>query len=214
MQSSNIFASNDAALEQKFLLNGGQGATDNEPKVLAARLLSKSAIYVVERVKRGIYAMTKLQSCIEEGEIRVAAKTAAAGSPQGLGVWSHRTTHSIELSNWREAARLPDDIPRFDGKFGVSVVFQDHRNQTNSNASNHDEAGIESQVSIGDSFMAFNDSAKPGIPEHIRTPPEDGTQASMLEPDTTLLTPDIIMENLRTQYLETLYISKVRLHST
>lgn len=226
MQSSNIFASNDEVLEQMFLTssdNGG-GELNNELKVLATRLLSNGAIYVVERIKRGIFAMTKLQSNIEEGEIRVAAKAAAALEPKKLGIWNSDVDRSMTKAlvncwDWREAARVSDDIPRFDsfatkGKFDVSVVFEACSQQI-SQVDSHYEPGIDSQISIGDSFMALDDFTNPNtVQGYARTPPEETIPTSMLglEPDaqdSTSPTPDIVIENLRMQYLEALYISKV-----
>ncbi|EEA20544.1 hypothetical protein TMatcc_000530 [Talaromyces marneffei ATCC 18224] len=214
IQSNNIFASNDAVLEGMFFPRNDAGVTDTEPSVLATRSLSNGAIYAVERVKTGIFAMTKLQSHIEEGEIRVAAKAAAAINLKRFSIWSSstdlpRSSNSTNGWDWREAARLPDDIPRFDpfatkGKFDASVVFEDC-------SGNDHDAVAESQVYTGDSFMAL-DGVESGMQEHTRTPPENNVQAPPPEAQgdaqDTLPTPDVIMENLRTQYLETLYISK------
>lgn len=215
IQSNNIFASNDAVLEEMFFPRNGAAELDTEPRVLATRSLSNGAIYVVERVKTGIFAMTKLQPGIEEGEVRVAAKAAAAMNFKRFGVWSFNTdvSRARESTNgwdWREAARISDDIPRFDSfatkeKIDVSVTFEDC-------SGNNDEVpGVESQVYTGDSFMALDSVS--GMQEHGRTLPEDSIQSPQLETpnnaqDTTP-TPDVVMENLRTQYLEALYISKV-----
>ncbi|OKL60101.1 hypothetical protein UA08_04494 [Talaromyces atroroseus] len=220
MQSNNIFASNDEALEQTFFAGRAEGdpLNNNEPKVLVTRLLANGAIYVVERVKRGIFAMTKLQSSIEEGEIRVAAKAGAAVSGGSRSRMLRVRNPSDDPSakwDWREAAWLADDLPGFEpftmkqSKFEVSVVFKDY-NRIKPNVSNNYDAGIDSQISIGNSFMALDSFADPGTQQHVHTPPEDGTQPSRLQPEQDLSspTPDVIMENLRTQYLEALYISK------
>jgi DNA replication regulator SLD3 len=219
MQSSNIFASNDEALEQAFLPSPGDRELDNnEPKVLATRLLANGAIYVVERVKRGIFAMTKLQSSIEEGEIRVAAK--AASHSQMLRARSSAVVASSTKWDWREAARLADDLPVLtkQGRFDVSVVFGDYKRKKVDAHSQYNTT-MDSQISIGDSFMALDSFADSGFQAaRVHTPPEDGTQASRLEPELntqdTSPTPDAIMENLRTQYLEALYISKVGYSTT
>jgi hypothetical protein len=218
IQSNNIFASNDAVLEGMFFPSSYAEEPDTEPRVLAARSLSNRAIYVVERVKTGIFAMTKLQSNIEEGEIRVAAKAAGAMNLKSFRLCTSdmdpsRTNRSANSWDWREAARLPDDIPRFDlfatkGKFEVSVVFEDCSGNV------HEVPVVESQVYTGDSFMALDNLST--IQEHTRTPPEDSVQTPQLETQGDAQdvspTPDVIMENLRTQYLEALYISKVRFY--
>lgn len=214
IQSNNIFASNDAVLEGMFLPSSYAEEPDTEPRVLATRSLSNSAIYVVERVKTGIFAMTKLQSNIKEGEIRVAAKAAAAMNLKRFRLCTSdvdpsSTNRSANGWDWREAARLPDDNPRTTkGKFEVSVVFED------CSGNDHEAPVVESQVYTGDSFMALDNVS--AIQEHTRTPPEDSVQTPQLETQGDAQdvspTPDVIMENLRTQYLETLYISKVRFY--
>lgn len=219
IQSNNIFASNDAVLEGMFIPREGAEQPDTEPSVLATRSLSNGAIYVVERVKMGIFAMTKLQSNIEEGEIRVAAKAAAAINFKNFRIWSSNTDRSTTSKStngwdWREAARLPDGIPQFDsfatkGKFDVSVAFED------CSGDDHGAAAIESQVYTGDSFMAL-DGFVPDMQEYTRTPPDISVEAPRIEnqgdAQDTSPTPDVTMENLRTQYLEALYISKVCLY--
>lgn len=219
IQSNNIFASNDAALEGMFFSKKGAEQLDSEPSVLATRSLSNGAIYVVERVKTGIFALTKLQSNIEEGEIRVAAKAAAAMVFKNFGICSSNmdlSTARISANgwDWREAARLPEDTPRFDsfatkGKFDISVVFED------CSSNDHEAAAIENQVYTGDSFIAL-DGVESGMQEDVRNLPdisvdvpqfEDQGDAQNISP-----TPDVIMENLRSQYLEALYISKVCLY--
>lgn len=213
IQSNNIFASNDAVLEGMFFPKNGAEEPDAEPSVLATRSLSNGAVYVVERVKTGIFAMTKLQSNIEEGEIRVAAKAAAAMNFKRFRLWTSNTdlsraSKSTNGWDWREAARILDDIPRFvsfstKGKFDVSVAFEDC-------SSNIEAPVVESQVYTGDSFMALDDV--PGMHE-TRIPPDISVEAPQLktqgDSQDTSPTPDVVMENLRTQYLEALYISKV-----
>ncbi|EED24104.1 conserved hypothetical protein [Talaromyces stipitatus ATCC 10500] len=212
IQSNNIFASNDAVLEGMFNRRDGAEEPDAEPQVLATRSLSNGAIYVIERVKRGIYAMTKLQSTIEEGEIRAAAKAATAMTLKRFRVWStadvSKTDKLTDDWDWREAARLPDHIPHFDsfattGKLDVSITFEDYCR------TDHEPGAVESQVYIGDSFLAL-DGIGSNMQAHTRTPPEDSVRAPLLEAeqDNAPPTPDVIMENLRTQYLEALYISK------
>lgn len=216
IQSNNIFASNDAVLEGMFFPRNDAAEPDTEPRVLATRSLSNGAIYVVERVKMGLFAMTKLQAKIEEGEIRVAAKAAATMNFKRFRLWSSNTdlpkaSESTSGWDWREAARLPDDIPRFDlfttkGKFDVSVAFED------CSGNNVEAPVVESQVYTGDSFMALDDV--PGMQGNTRTPPDISVEAPQLETQGDAQdispTPDVVMENLRTQYLEALYISKVR----
>ncbi|GAM41441.1 hypothetical protein TCE0_042r14565 [Talaromyces pinophilus] len=214
IQSNNIFASNDAVLEGMFFPRNDAAEPDTEPRVLATRSLSNGAIYVVERVKMGIFAMTKLQAKIEEGEIRVAAKAAATMNFKRFRLWSSNTdlpraSESTNGWDWREAARLPNDIPRFDlfttkGKFDVSVAFED------CSGNNAEAPVVESQVYTGGSFMALDDV--PGMQGSTRTPPDISVEAPQLETQGEAQdispTPDVVMENLRTQYLEALYISK------
>lgn len=211
IQSGNIFATNNPELEVNLV-------GWDEPTVLAARLTSNSSIYVVERVKKGIYALSKLQSGIDEGEILVAAKSSQSSLKRKAIVTSSTT---VGHGDWRETARLA--TPIFDSdpsrkseseKYDVSVVFGSDRRPAavdhGSNINGNPPVGFLD----GKPQMRATTDAN-GMNIYAQTPPEEDRHVSQLQAERgnadgeEAPAPDVLLDALRAQYLEALYVSKV-----
>ena len=189
--------------------------------MLVARLRADGEeMYVVERVKRGIYSLCKLGGWVGEGEVVVLGKSApSSGSDAdvvdvGVGAGD---------GEWWEAARVDDMDPGRTvsskrSKIDVSFVF------------GPGSAGVGADTQVGDESGGVFDSRR----SMSRVAPLERSSSS----DVNLLTPlesslgrgDFSMEDaaasgcktdvqqspqelldaLREQYLQALYISKVR----
>lgn len=219
VQSNNIFASNDEALQGIFSPIARAEGRGSEPTVLASRSLSNNTLYVIELVKNGVYSISKLQSNIGEGEIRVTAKAAAAAmGSSSIGNWTFNPDpasleSSFKHQSWKEIAQLPDDRVKCDTglvnrKVDVSVAFEDFCHV------GHGGEGKNSQPCFREADTTINGlTDKPQ--RHYRTSPGAAVlEAEENTPDITPLTPDDVLDNLRSQYLEALYISKVFISPT
>ncbi|PLB43919.1 hypothetical protein P170DRAFT_393995 [Aspergillus steynii IBT 23096] len=179
-----------------------------DPPVLAVRLLSDGGIYVVERVKAGIYALSKLARDVGEGDIFVAVK---GWSPSALEEEAGPVANGA--GEWWELARIEDPVlePEFStkrAKFDVSVVFGvagvadtadarmkdiSPRDSTESRAQSlappRRSSSSDAQVQMFGSIDAVVSGAEEARPDALQSPQE-------------------LLDNLREQYLQALYVSK------
>ncbi|CRG85069.1 Stress response protein NST1 [Talaromyces islandicus] len=183
VQSGNIFISNNELLEEIF-----SGTSGEEPLVLAARLASSGALYVVEQIKKRIYALTKLQPHIDEGEVRVTAKRAR--------FWNSVARPAPGAADWREAAKVQDPGDDNHGGFLKKTKLDVFVSFGNTSSSNHASAqNQEDQLFVSE------------LQAYVHAPAEDNVQLPLPEDEATL-SAEAILDNLRVQYLEALYISK------
>jgi DNA replication regulator SLD3 len=169
--------------------------------VLAARLHPDGGLYIIERVKRGVYALCRLASWVGEGELRVAAKgQRLSDTASKLEINNDRDTYS---GDWRELARLDANLFDQDSalkdkikKLDVSLAFGPI-------------------VSPGLAASAYEDPSRLGqnvehdLPEGIIPAFHDSPEPHTDILETAAQTAGEIRDSLREQYLEALYISKV-----
>lgn len=192
IQSGNIFVSNNELLEDIF--SGTSGG--EEPLVLAARLASSGALYVVEQIKKRIYALTKLQPHIDEGEVRVTAKRAR--------FWNSVARPAQGAADWREAAKVQDPGDDNHGAFLKKAKLDVCVSFGNTSGGNHANAqSQEEPARPADDHLFVSE-----LQAYVHEPPEDHVQLPLPEGEATL-SAETILDNLRVQYLEALYISKV-----
>ncbi|KAL4941337.1 hypothetical protein BDV06DRAFT_5195 [Aspergillus oleicola] len=104
IQSGSLFIANIPALETEH---------HHEPTVLIVRLASDGGLYVIERVKRGVYSLSKLARGVEEGDVRVLVKS----SSQRLNALPPCTPRkqadcgSSGGSDWWSIAQVDDPAP-------------------------------------------------------------------------------------------------------
>ncbi|KOC07458.1 hypothetical protein AFLA70_325g001450 [Aspergillus flavus AF70] len=205
IQPGSLFVANIPVLENDLRL---------EPVVLAVRLASDGGLYVIERVKKGIYALSKLARGVEEGDIIVAVK---GWSPSEVKQAPRCMSAIQEGGDWWLMAQIDDPVtdPHFPtkrSKFDVSVVFgavdHDVRMQDVSPPVDSGESRSQSvapQVCLergvsSDVFMPIAaDSQEHGGGDGV------GTESMKIE---SLQSPQELLDNLREQYLQALYISK------
>ncbi|KAL3449517.1 DNA replication regulator SLD3-domain-containing protein [Aspergillus insuetus] len=103
IQSGSLFVANIPALEAE---------SQAEPAVLVVRLTSDAGLYVIERVKRGIYALTKLVRDVEEGDIQVVVKALSHRVNSGLAPCTPRKhVDNAPAGEWWRLAQVEDPAP-------------------------------------------------------------------------------------------------------
>ncbi|PYI12571.1 hypothetical protein BO78DRAFT_331308 [Aspergillus sclerotiicarbonarius CBS 121057] len=158
--------------------------------VLAVRVVGETGVWVVERVKRGVYALLRLRG-VGEGEIVVAAKGAVGG-----GCVSERPRGRRAAGEWWEVAQIedPGDGRVALGKRGrgvdVEVVF----------------GGIEEKVEVQEMVRSssLEGPVLLGVGEQS-APADGGVDDGRAD---GLQSPQELLEGLREQYLQALYVSK------
>ncbi|KAE8150083.1 DNA replication regulator SLD3-domain-containing protein [Aspergillus avenaceus] len=207
IQSGSLFVADIPVLEDD---------SRTELAVLAVRLVSDGGLYVVERVKRGIYALSKLARGVEEGDVVVAMK---GWSYSWMGQAPRRTSAVKGGNEWWVMAQIEDPVidPHFAAKrakFDVSVVF-----------------GVTEVVSKGmrvqdispmDSAESRAQSLAPHASLERGSSSDANTLAALEESQDrsglmstgvestraeSLQSPQELLDNLREQYLQALYIS-------
>ncbi|KAJ5894001.1 DNA replication regulator Sld3 [Penicillium taxi] len=195
-----LFAVNLPSLETDFLIYA-------EPTVLLVRLVATGGLYVIERVKRGIYSLCRLARGVHEGDILAAAK-----GWQGLRVTEIHTeidekpSQAFDTDNWWQAARIAE--PSSDLGLGeelaglqVAVVFKGP------------EPGIGHDSHIGD-VSDQNQSVAPAT-GYVDTKVDESQGSKTMHVDGVSVfheleaqqLPDELFNGMRDHYLQALYVS-------
>ncbi|KAB8238886.1 uncharacterized protein BDW43DRAFT_305780 [Aspergillus alliaceus] len=188
-----------------------------EPAVLAVRLVTDGGLYVIERVKEGIYALFKLARDVEEGDILVSVK---GWRPSEVEQAPRRISAIDDSGEWWLVAQVDDPVADSQiltkrSEFDVSVVF----GIVDDNVRMQDVSPVDSGESRGHS-LAPHLSLERGGSSNVNTPTvlrdsqgctgvlstdAVGVESMKAEP---LQSPQELLDNLREQYLQALYISK------
>ncbi|KAF9889217.1 hypothetical protein FE257_007530 [Aspergillus nanangensis] len=210
-QPGSLFVANIPVLEADDL--------HSEPVVLAVRLASDNGLYVVERVKKTIYALSKLAKDIEEGDVFVAVKGWSSASDAIQLPLPRRRSSEMEEGNCWRMAQI--ETPVVDSlfstnppKLGVSIVF-----------SGVDDGHVKDISPLDSIDGSRAPSMAPQLP--IRTTSNFDTPMSVALQDLesgvsedpvtvvaetdmmdTLQSPQDILDKLREQYIQALYVSK------
>ncbi|KAL4865216.1 DNA replication regulator SLD3-domain-containing protein [Aspergillus spectabilis] len=200
IQSGSLFVANIPILEADL---------HPEPVVLAVRLLSDGGLYVIERVKRSLYSLSKLARAVEEADIRVVVKAASHRVNSGLGPSTPRKQVDVGSGgDWWRLAQVddpaPDNAPQIPAKrakvhfvFGVASepVVRDERGE-------------------GISPMDSMDRSSSCDVRMLSVPPESQLVEAVVSGEVKGIThepvqsPQELLDGLREQYLQALYVSK------
>ncbi|GKZ18159.1 hypothetical protein AbraIFM66951_000332 [Aspergillus brasiliensis] len=167
--------------------------------VLAVRLVGEAGVWVVERVKRGLYALMRLRN-VGEGEVVVAAKASAGSAfPYSFSSGMEQRRGRKEVGEWWEVARIEDPEPVVLGKRGRGVadvevvfghVFESDTRETQEML--HSDEGSEGPVLLG-----------------VGEQSGDVATTATCEQDVEVTqSPQELLDGLREQYLQALYVSK------
>ena len=228
IQSGSLFVADIPALEEY-----GQPERVVDPTVLAVRLMSNGGFYLVERVKTGIYAISRLGSWVREGDIAVAGKGWTAGTTgsshgEAAGLYKPPTTSGNNAVGWWHAALIEDPVVHCGsigaGKPGndICIAFFDAKNAIQEHAfsvgTEGAANGLTASVAGSRSQAVERTSSSDGnIPAAVATQEQHesllggdtGAANESSNPVDDLQSPQELLDGLREQYLQALYISKV-----
>ncbi|RDK48124.1 hypothetical protein M752DRAFT_331829 [Aspergillus phoenicis ATCC 13157] len=170
--------------------------------VLAVRVVGEAGVWMVERVKRGVYALMRLRG-VGEGEVVVAAKASAGSAfPFSFSSGMEQRRGRKDVGEWWEDAKIEDPEPVVLGKRGRSVadvevvfghVFEEtHARETQDEMLRSDE-GEEGPVLLGVGEQSGDVTA---------------TAAAGEQDVEVTQSPQELLDGLREQYLQALYVSK------
>lgn len=206
-----------------------------DPTVLVVRLMSYGGFYLVERVKSSIYALSRLGSWVGEGEVVVAGKgwtasIASSSDEQAAALYQPPTTTGNEAVGWWHAALIEDPVVDDGGiaagkrSKDICVTFFDAKNAIQGNAFSVGTEGVPDNLAasvVGSRPQAMERNSSSDLHMPITSALDTQKQHdSMLDGDTgtanefsnqvdDLQTPQELLDGLREQYLQALYISKV-----
>ncbi|KAL2789036.1 DNA replication regulator SLD3-domain-containing protein [Aspergillus keveii] len=202
IQSGSLFVANIPTLEAE---------SQAEPVVLVVRLTSDAGLYVIERVKRGIYALTKLVRGVEEGDIRVVVKASSHQASSGLAPCTPRKlVDNAPAGEWWRLAQVEDPAP------GISVAIPAKRAKVDF------VFGVPGPADQGDEPMkgmwpvdpmdrsSSCDlrmlSVPPETQDHVE--PVVSNEVGEGQVQEIGQSPSELLDGLREQYLQALYITK------
>ncbi|RAH66123.1 uncharacterized protein BO66DRAFT_381929 [Aspergillus aculeatinus CBS 121060] len=232
VQSGCLFVAHIPILE--YYDSGAAARTGREKMVLSARMDPGGGLVVVERVKRGIFALLRVVEAIGEGELVVAGKEGVRAEIGG-GVYGEGIGHDVQKygdeedskgkgsvggGEWWAAARIED--PDSQGlqqvgkmaKVEVAVVFagtvECEVPPRKDAAHGQDSQAVTPQIAVplerSSSASGVEACAVAVADADARV--DAAHQALAQETADALRSPQDFLENLREQYLQALYISK------
>ncbi|EEH45777.1 uncharacterized protein PADG_01927 [Paracoccidioides brasiliensis Pb18] len=256
IQSGRLFVSNIPTLEQDLQQQQRQEQRRLEPVVLAARLVGsegtaprsrvarnagvREEFYVVERVKRGIYAVCALGSWVVEGDLMVAAKglrnengvgscaflqgskeediivddkgewdwleKAKIFDPVDSGVWDKRKAAKVSLafeSGPCKEKSVPTLSPETSGVSSIAELDSAHDEQLDLGDISVVEADAQHSSQLADPLLTLGTAT----PIDLQASEAGFPSCESAQPEVNQ-SPRELLDILRSQYLEALYISK------
>ncbi|RAH87483.1 hypothetical protein BO86DRAFT_405497 [Aspergillus japonicus CBS 114.51] len=227
VQSGCLFVAHIPVLE---CYDGGAARTGREKMVLAARMAPGGGLVVVERVKRGIFALLRVADAVGEGELVVAGKEGVRAE-LGEGIYDegfgrdvqdyedeNKGKGSIGGGEWWAAARIEEPDSRGlqhvgkRAKVEVAVVFAGTVECDMPPLQKDDAHGRDSQTVTPRIAVALERSSSVAGVDACADADAgvgvDAAQALAQETADALRSPQDFLDNLREQYLQALYISK------
>ena len=190
-----------------------------EPIVLAVRLASDGGLYVVERVKRGIYSLTRLARWVHEGDVVVAVKGWQATRAAGMNIEEDKEPNMpLDLTSWWHSARIQEPSSDFGlaeelGGLQVDVVFGQPESEPSFNEQSLADVVEPRRQVLENASKAVDDEVEAliGLPEYQLVGDDglgiDGNADSNAE--VVKQSPEELLSGMRHHYLQALYISKV-----
>ncbi|KAJ5946475.1 DNA replication regulator Sld3 [Penicillium verhagenii] len=193
-----------------------------EPSVLTVRLVADSGLYVVERVKRGIYSLTKLARWVHEGDLVVAVK-GWQGSSRAVDMdfeAEEKVFPVPDAQNWWQTAQIAEPLSDLGlgddfAALQVDVVFEENEPDA--------EIAVPSFVDV----LEFRRNSLAPVPKvenvdrEASVPPSTSPGMGLtdaMDVDVTdnhivglKQSSEEILDEMRDHYLQALYISKTSL---
>lgn len=182
-----------------------------EPTVLVVMLAADSCLYVIERVKKGIYSLSRLVRGLLENDVHAALKGWEAHRELRMDVEADEQSGiPVDSVNWWQAARIEE--PASD--FGLGEDFAGLQVTVAFGPSEENDAGENSFVDVLEHRGHSLASMPKGLDPHgtVSLDRQGGVGEAM---DVEVVeremkqTPDELLGGMRDQYLQALYVSKV-----
>lgn len=198
-------------------------AACTEPTVLAVRLVADGGLYLVERVKRGMYSLSRLARWVHEGDVVVAVKGWDGNQAVDTNIKiSEGPNFEADASNWWHAAQIeepPSDLGLGEELAGlqVDVIFEDPEIDTGSGDQSfvdileyRSQSLAPASKSFGGTEASFTqvDSQATVFMDAMDVDPIADSQG--LE---ARQSPEELLSGMRDHYLQALYVSKVLIMS-
>lgn len=180
------------------------------------RLVGDGGLYVVERAKRGIYSLSRLARWVHEGDVVVAVKGWQAPRELGMDIETDQKTAVVpDALNWWQAAQIEE--PASDLGLGeefaglrVAVVFGPAEGENGEEEPSFVDVLEHRSQSLAPVLKGLHCGG--GLSGSL-DPQAGGSGEAMdvdgVEPDVKQ-SPEELLNGMRDQYLQALYISKVR----
>ncbi|KAJ5713973.1 DNA replication regulator Sld3 [Penicillium malachiteum] len=190
-----------------------------EPTVLAVRLVADGSSYVVERVKRGIYSLTRLARWVQEGDIVVAVKGWQGTSRMDVEI-DEKVLPALDSFNWWQAAQIEEpasDLGLGDEFAGlqVAVVFEEADVDVGSVAPSFVDVLEYRGASVAPSFKGSGFDLETSFAPESQGPVDAMDLDVAAGADSNGLdvkqSPEELLDAMRDHYLQALYISKTSL---
>lgn len=184
--------------------------------MLAVRLAVNGRLYVIERVKRGIYSLSRLARWVHEGDVVVATKGWHAPQDVKMDIAADEKICTVpDALNWWQAAHI--DEPSSDLGLGedfaglqVAVVF----GKSEADGGRDEPTFVDVLEHRGQSLApaARDPEAAFGLPDSQAVGGEamdvDGVESNAVN---TKQSPEELLNGMRDHYLQALYASKVKI---
>lgn len=188
--------------------------------MLTARLAAHGGLYVIERVKRGIYSLSRLAPWVQDDHVVVAVKGWQGTQAAQMNIEVDEDVGSVpDALNWWQAAQIeepPSDLGLGDEFAGlqVDVVFGPSDGDTVHNEPSFVDALEHRSHSLAPASKSFNTElgSSFGALDSQDFRGLDAMDVDLYQangPD-SMQTPEELLGGMRDQYLQALYVSKVR----
>ncbi|CAI7588493.1 unnamed protein product [Penicillium glandicola] len=190
----------------------------SEPIVLAVRLIPNGGLYIIERVKRGIYSLSKLARWVHEGNLVVAAKGwHGTDAAEVDGVAVDETDTVPEGFDWWQIAQIDEplsDVEVCEKSAGldIAVVFGPSESDIgNTEVSfvgvvehrSHSLAPSRSFDAAEGGYLLLPESQ--GLVDVGAAMDVDGVDSNVVDVQQS---PEELLDGMRDHYMQALYVSK------
>lgn len=187
--------------------------------MLAVRLAGHGGLYVVERVKRGIYSLSRLARWVHEGDVVVAVKGWQAPREVEMDIEiDDPSCHVPDALNWWQAAQIeepPSDLGLGEdfAELQVAVVFGPPETDASQDEPSFvDVLEYRSQSLAPAKGINALVEGSFGLPDSQGAGGAEAMDVDGIDPNGAEVkqSPEELLSGMRDQYLQALYISKVR----
>lgn len=190
-----------------------------EPTVLAVRLIPNGGLYIIERVKRGIYSLSKLARWVHEGNLVVAAKGwHGTNTVEVDGVAVDDTGAISDGFDWWQIAQIDgslSDVEMDEEPAGLDIAIVFGPSESDLGNTETSFVGVVEHRSHSLAPSRSFDAAEGGsslLPESqglgdVTTAMDvDGVDSNVVDVQQS---PEELLDGMRDHYLQALYVSKV-----